>query len=189
MRKSDQKVGHTASDIREIVFGFEDGVVSTLGAITGIAAGTGSSFVVILSGIVIVIVEAVSMGAGSYLSGKSAREVLETKVKQNPRLEKEFEFFFPKSQLHGALLMWLSYMVGGVVPLLPYFFLPIRMSYLPSIILALLVLLSLGAWKTRFTGRSWSKSALEMAAVSLGAALVGFVVGRVVSIMFGIEVV
>ncbi len=32
------------TSIREIVFGMEDALVSTLGAITGIAAGTGSTF-------------------------------------------------------------------------------------------------------------------------------------------------
>ena len=49
-------------NIREIVFGVEDGMVSTLGALTGIAVGSRNHFFVILSGIVIVIVEAISMG-------------------------------------------------------------------------------------------------------------------------------
>ena len=44
------------ASIREIVFGMEDSLVSTLGAITGIAAGTGSTYVVILSGIVLIFV-------------------------------------------------------------------------------------------------------------------------------------
>jgi len=70
------------ASIREIVFGMEDSLVSTLGAITGIAAGTGSTFVVILSGIVLIFVEALSMTAGSYLSSKSAHEVFELRKKQ-----------------------------------------------------------------------------------------------------------
>lgn len=70
------------ASIREIVFGMEDSLVSTLGAITGIAAGTGSKFMVILSGIVLIFVEAVSMTAGSYLSSKSAHEVFNLRKKQ-----------------------------------------------------------------------------------------------------------
>lgn len=70
------------NSIREIVFGAEDSLVSTLGAVTGIAAGTGDTFVVILSGIVLIFVEALSMAAGSYLSSKSAREVYYSRLRQ-----------------------------------------------------------------------------------------------------------
>jgi len=69
--------------VREIVFGLEDSFVSTLGALTGIAAGTGSRYVVILSGLVLIVVEALSMSAGSYLSSKSAREVFDRRQKQD----------------------------------------------------------------------------------------------------------
>ena len=69
-----QKPG-IVSAIREIVFGMEDGMVSTMGAITGIAVGSGNHFVVVLSGLVIIAVESISMGVGSYLSSKSQKEV------------------------------------------------------------------------------------------------------------------
>lgn len=68
--------------IREVVFGVEDGMVSTLGVLTGIAIGTNSHFVVVLSGFVVIIVESISMGVGSYLSTKSVREVEERKLKE-----------------------------------------------------------------------------------------------------------
>ncbi len=63
------------SSVREAIFGLEDGVVSTLGAVVGIAIGTQSQFIVILSGTVVIAVEALSMAAGSYLSSKSEREI------------------------------------------------------------------------------------------------------------------
>jgi len=69
-------------NIREIVFGMEDGMVSTLGALTGIAVGSNNHFFVILSGFVIVVVEATSMGIGSYLSTKSVKEINEQKLKE-----------------------------------------------------------------------------------------------------------
>lgn len=69
------------SSIRELIFGLEDGIVSTGGAVIGIAAGTGDRKVVILSGIVIIIVEALSMAAGTYLSSKSKRQMLERRIK------------------------------------------------------------------------------------------------------------
>ncbi len=66
--------------IREIVFGMEDGMVSTLGSVTGIAAATQDPFTTVLAGLVIISVESISMGVGSYLSNKSEREIDERKI-------------------------------------------------------------------------------------------------------------
>jgi VIT1/CCC1 family predicted Fe2+/Mn2+ transporter len=71
--------------IRDGVFGLEDGLVSTFGAVTGVAMGTGSARVAALSGLVIVAVESVSMAAGSYLSTKSHRELLEQLIREERR--------------------------------------------------------------------------------------------------------
>lgn len=68
------------SVLREIVFGMEDGMVSTMGAVTGIAAASQSYFVVVLSGLVIIAVESISMAVGSYLSSKSEKEIDERKL-------------------------------------------------------------------------------------------------------------
>lgn len=71
---------NSSAIFREMVFGMEDGMVSTLGAITGIAAATGSHFTVVLSGLVIISVESISMAVGSYLSSKSAKGIEERKL-------------------------------------------------------------------------------------------------------------
>jgi len=83
-----QKLG-ILSVIRELVFGVEDGMISTLGVLTGIAIGTNNHSVVILSGFVIIIVESISMGVGSYLSTKSVKEVGERKLKEEKTELKE----------------------------------------------------------------------------------------------------
>lgn len=70
----------STSVIREIVFGMEDGLVSTMGAVTGIAAASQDHFIVLLSGVVIIAVESISMGVGSYLSTKSEKEIDERKL-------------------------------------------------------------------------------------------------------------
>ena len=53
---------------REIVFGVQDGMVSVIGAITGIAVGTNDHFVVLLSGIAIIAIGSISMAIGTYTS-------------------------------------------------------------------------------------------------------------------------
>jgi VIT1/CCC1 family predicted Fe2+/Mn2+ transporter len=51
-----------------------------MGAVTGIAAASQDHFIVVLSGLVIIAVESVSMGVGSYLSTKSEKEIDERKL-------------------------------------------------------------------------------------------------------------
>lgn len=163
----------TSVYLREIIFGFEDSFVSTLGTITGVAAGSGSSDIVILSGSVLIVVEAISMAAGSYLSSKTAEEV-------------EAMHAHPKNHLRkhpvvAAVVMLFSYLVGGVFPLLPYLFLSVEQALWPSVILTFVLLFVLGVWKTRFTKRSWWKSGLEMVVVCAAAAFLGYLIGRAFS--------
>lgn len=66
-----------AKGIRDIVFGTQDGLVSTLGVLIGVARGTEDHGTVIIAGLVIIIVESLSMAAGSYLSSKSNRQYQE----------------------------------------------------------------------------------------------------------------
>ncbi len=75
--------GGLKDNVREVVFGLEDSLVSTLGTITGVAVGTHDPFVVMLTGVVLVFVEAISMAAGSYLSSKSASDLYENRAKQD----------------------------------------------------------------------------------------------------------
>ncbi len=70
-------------NVRDVVFGLEDSLVSTLGTITGVAVGTHNPFYVVLTGVVLVCVEAVSMAAGSYLSSKSAKDLYDERARQD----------------------------------------------------------------------------------------------------------
>ncbi len=76
------KKGLSSALVRELVFGMEDGMVSTMGAITGIATSTHNHFIVVLSGFVIISVESISMAVGSYLSNKSEQAIDERKIKE-----------------------------------------------------------------------------------------------------------
>ncbi len=179
--------GHTlrreiAESMREIVFGLEDAFVSTLGAVTGMAAGAQNTEIVILSGLVIISVEALSMSAGSYLSNKSANEAEDAVLRESG----EKRTGLKSHLLRSAVVMGVFYTLGGIVPLAPYFFLPIAQAYVPSIVLTALCLFALGAWALSFSKkRSAWKGGWRMAAVSLTAAALGFVIGRAVNAYYG----
>jgi predicted membrane protein (TIGR00267 family) len=76
-------LGSLRNNVRDVVFGLEDSLVSTLGTVTGVAVGTHDPFYVVLTGVVLVFVEAISMTAGSYLSSKSAKELYDERAKQD----------------------------------------------------------------------------------------------------------
>jgi predicted membrane protein (TIGR00267 family) len=203
----------------------EDGMVSTMGAITGIAVGSGDHFIVVLSGIVIIAVESISMGVGSYLSSKSEREVNarmieeeKEEIKKYPLEEKEEMVglfvkdgwskklardmaeeaghkktlmlremtyrelqVFPsrvEQPVKNGFFMWGSYIIGGLIPVIPYLLIPTVAPVIPiSISITLVGLFFLGVATTRFTYRSWWKAGLEMLAIAGLAALVGYAVG------------
>lgn len=156
---------------RDIVFGFEDGFVSTLGTITGIAAATYDAYVVILSGAILILVEAVSMAAGSYLSSKSQKEVAGEKIDE-------------KNLLIGAIFMGVSYLFAGSIVILPYLRLRVNSAIAASIILTIISLFLLGAIKGEIIKKSALRSGLEMLFIAFTAAAIGFFAGQAVNYLF-----
>ncbi|MBI2484617.1 VIT1/CCC1 transporter family protein [Candidatus Uhrbacteria bacterium] len=162
------------SYIREIVFGLEDSLVSTVGAVTGMAAGFTYPPLVVFAGTVLIVAEAFSMAAGSYLSSKVAGAVVHA--------EGEGDLLHP---VLGAGIMGISYIVAGFVPILPYIFAGDEDRWQPlasvSIGLTLLSLLLLGVWSVRYTKRSLWKSVLEMVLVGGIAIALGYAVARLLT--------
>ena len=78
--------------MRELVFGVNDGLVSTLSLVSGVAGAAVSQGVVLLAGLAGLLSGAISMAAGAYISTKSQREVYEAQVaREREELEQEPE--------------------------------------------------------------------------------------------------
>ncbi len=60
--------------LREVVFGANDGLVSNVALVSGIAGGTGNPDIILLGGIAGLVAGAISMALGAYISTKSERE-------------------------------------------------------------------------------------------------------------------
>lgn len=78
-------------------------MVSTLGAITGIAIGSQDHYTVVLSGTVIIAVESISMSIGSYISKRSEYEVNQRRIEE----EKEEIAKFPEQEKQELLQMFI----------------------------------------------------------------------------------
>jgi len=66
--------------VREIVFGVQDGILTTLGIITGIGVAEGARPAVFVGGFLAMLAGALSMAMGEYLGGKSEREVVQAAI-------------------------------------------------------------------------------------------------------------
>lgn len=94
--------------VRSATFGVQDSLVSTVGLISGVAAGGMEKKMIILSGIVLIFVEAVSMGFG---------ELFSEEVEKESRNHKEANVY---KVVPSALIMFGSYFLAGFVPIIPY---------------------------------------------------------------------
>lgn len=154
---------------RNFIFGVEDSLVSTVGLLSGIAiAGVGKADIFV-TGVVLIFVEAISMAAGSFLSGSSAEEY-----------ETRSENVSAKSYI-AAVVMFVSYFVSGFIPLAPYILLSVASAFPVSIIVSLAALFVLGLLGARVTKTGLIKNALRMlfiGGLAIGAGvLVGHFIG------------
>lgn len=176
-------INRTLLSVREIIFGLEDGLVSTLGVVTGVAEGTNNQAIIILTGLVIVSVESLSMAAGVYLSNKSENQFLARRLKLKRKkvhdIKDHLEELDDKRPLSDSSFMFFSYFVGGSIPVLPYLFLQPASGVVVSVFLTVATLFAIGAVKGKIVGVSILRSGLEMMAVSIAAAGIGFTVGKV----------
>src|SRR2546423_1507810 len=62
-------------EIREIIFGAQDGLLSTLGLVSAVGSATDDRFAVLVAGAAAAFAGMVSMLAGEYISSKSQRDV------------------------------------------------------------------------------------------------------------------
>jgi VIT1/CCC1 family predicted Fe2+/Mn2+ transporter len=62
-------------DVREAIFGAQDGLVSTLAVVSAVSGATPDRFPILIAGIAAGLAGIFSMAAGEYLSSKSQREI------------------------------------------------------------------------------------------------------------------
>ena len=151
--------------LRSAIFGAEDGLVSTTGALAGIAAGTRDAKVVVMAGLVIVMVEALSMAAGQFLSERAVHQ---------------FDPTHRDSLAVGAAVMFAAYAAGGSVPLLPVLVMGELWAVWIGTALAFVGLFVLGWVKGRIVHVAPGRSGLEILAIGGLATVVGLIIGLVV---------
>lgn len=152
--------------LRNFIFGVEDSLVSTVGLLSGVAAAGLSKRAIILTGVILIFVEAFSMGAGSLISEHSTEEYRgKNKI--------------TKTQFYGGLMMLASYFLAGFLPIAPYAFLSSATAFFVSIAASLAGLILLGIIKAKIFKARAFHHAFEVFLIGGIAIAIGVIVGTV----------
>jgi len=82
-----------------------------------------------------------------------------------------------KRPARAAWLVGFSAIIGSLIPLFPFFFLPIQQGIYVSIAISAVALFIVGAVKARMTVGHWYKSGLQMTVIGIISALAGYGIG------------
>lgn len=226
-------------EIREIVFGAQDGLVSTLAVVATVAGATNDQFAILIAGLAAAMAGVFSMAIGEYMASKSQSEIFDwhiadewEEVRERPaEAEAEVAFMFqeegmegddarqvasiiarhPKALLstmiskelglsydaadetegtpfRGAVLMGVSFALGGAVPILPFIFGTGVGALAWATGLSGAVLFVIGAMKSRWSHRSWVWSGLEIVALAAAAGGAGYWFGSVLPSVLGFAI-
>ena len=213
-----------STTMRDFVFGFGDGVNTSLGIAAGVGGADASSDIIILAALVAMFTGAKAMAVQNYLAVKSHRELLKSEIdRENWEIEnrpederKEIEDIYKAKGFTGkdldmivnkiisdkkvwlntmlteelnlnldiaghplksALIMFVSFLVGGILPIIPFFFSTGLTPLLIAVGISLSASFIVGAVKSRMANTSLIKGGIEMAGLGTGIALIGYGIG------------
>ena len=81
------------------------------------------------------------------------------------------------SALQGAFILALTFAVAALIPLTPFFILPVGTAVVVAITLSAIAMFALGVVKARLTQRNPILSGLEIVALVAAASVGGFITG------------
>lgn len=155
--------------IRDIFYGANDGIVTTFAIVTGAVGAGFDNVVILILGLASLIADGFSMGVSNYLGSRSEREVAQEEGQQREG-----------SVVTPALYTFVSFILAGSIPLLPYA-LGISGGFLTASIATGGALFAVGAALGKFVlKQSWVLWGIQMLLIGGAAALIAFVVGRLV---------
>jgi VIT1/CCC1 family predicted Fe2+/Mn2+ transporter len=165
-------VGTARHYIRDLVYGANDGIITTFAVVAGVTGGDLSRRAVLIVGIANVLADGLSMGVGNYLSIRAHESALAAEA----RPEEESH-----PVRHGAAT-FLAFVVAGIMPLAPYV-VPggDGLRFAGSTILTLAALFMVGASRAIVTTDRWWSAGFEMLLLGVVVAGVAYGSGAIIA--------
>ncbi len=158
--------------IRDLVYGANDGIITTFAVVAGVAGGALSVKAVLIVGIANMVGDGLSMGVGNYLSIRAHESALAAEL----RPEEE-----ARPVRHG-LATFLAFVAAGAVPLIPYAGGAVIVDrFVLSALLTLATLFGVGAARALVTADRWWVAGGEMLGLGMCVAGVAYGSGAVVA--------
>ena len=157
-----------AHHIGDVVFGANDGIVTTFAVVSGVTGAELTARVAIILGIANLLADGFAMGAGSYLAARSEQQL------------QRRQGMLQEGQAHAlghAAAIFMAFGAAGLVPLVPFLFPASDSLFLLSCAATGVALFVVGSLRTLVTRASWFVSGLEMLLVGSLAAAVAYLVG------------
>jgi VIT1/CCC1 family predicted Fe2+/Mn2+ transporter len=155
--------------LRDLVYGANDGIITTFAVVAGVAGGALSARAVLIVGAANLIADGLSMGVGNYLgirSHESARA-----AQGLPEEE--------ASPARHGLATFLAFVVAGAIPLAPYLMQADNSAALSAVV-TLLTLFAVGALRSLVTVDRWWTAGLEMLGLGAVVAVAAYASGAFV---------
>lgn len=216
--------------LRAAVLGANDGLVSNLSLIMGVAGAVTQGHEIVIAGIAGLLAGACSMAMGEWISVQSSRELYERQIKiESAELEhapeeeqeelaliyqakglpqEQAKAFAEKlvkdkdnaldalareelginpeelggSAIEAAATSFVLFAIGAIIPLFPFLILTGIPAIVLSIVVSTIGLFVIGAGITLMTGRGVLFSGIRMVLIGLAAALVTFIIGKIIGV-------
>lgn len=90
--------------------------------------------------------------------------------------------------LRNGVVVFISTLIGSLIPLIPFLLLPLNSAVIATLISSAVALFVVGVVKARLTIGNWFRSGLELTAIGMTAALIGYFIGLGLGNLFGTNV-
>jgi VIT1/CCC1 family predicted Fe2+/Mn2+ transporter len=154
--------------IRDLVYGANDGIITTFAVVAGVEGGSLSHTAVLVVGVANLAADGLSMAVSNFLgirSNESARAAQD----------------LPEEEAHPAkhgLATFVAFVLAGAVPLVPYAVPGLRdEGFLLSTVLTLATLFAVGAARATVTVDRWPRAGIEMLVLGAIAAAAAYGAG------------
>jgi VIT1/CCC1 family predicted Fe2+/Mn2+ transporter len=154
-------------DLPDIVYGANDGLITTFAVVSGVVGGSLPSQVVLILGFANLLADGVSMGASNFLSKRSQAEGARSLSRR-------------QAARHG-FITFVSFVVIGAVPLFAYIVAPLDLRFPIATAVTMTTLFAVGAFRSAVTKVSWWRSGLEMLLVGAAAAAIAYGIGALIA--------
>jgi VIT1/CCC1 family predicted Fe2+/Mn2+ transporter len=162
--------------VRELIYGANDGIITTFAVVAGVEGGGLSLGVVLIVGAANLLADGLSMAVGNYLSIRSHESVLETK-----HLPEEEAF-----PVRHAVATFVAFVLAGTVPLVPYMIPSASIDrFWSSVVLTFLAMFAVGASRALLANVRWWRAGFEMLGLGAVVAAIAYGSGAVVAAMVG----